>query len=58
MIHHKAVIQELGKKHGFGPAMAGGWTGLLIDRKATMMNQIGTEKTWPNLCTGSEKVGM
>lgn len=57
MIHHKAVIQELEKKHGFGPAMAGGRTGLLRDGRETM-NQLGTEKTWPSLCTGNQEVGM
>lgn len=55
MIHHKDVIQELEKNHGFDPAMDGGRTGLLRDRRETM-NQLGTEKTWPSLCTGSQEM--
>lgn len=51
------MIQEQEKKHGLGPAMFGGGTDLLRDGRRTI-NQPGTEKTWPNLCTGSQEVGV
>lgn len=57
VICDKVVIQELEKKHAFGPAMTGGRTGLLRHGRDTM-NQLGTEKTWPNLRTGRQEAGM
>lgn len=57
MIHQKVVIQELERKHGFGPAMSGGRTALLRDGTGTT-NQLVTEKTWYSLCTGCQEVGV